>query len=167
MKAHTVVRRRGSHIFKTVGSQMAVRLSAPRAGRPLPPGRFLVLISVRDWVDHRGILRLELKNPVTSSGIAGSISYFWCRDSSVGIATGYWMDGRGSIPGRGNIFFFSIVSGPARGLSQPPIQWVSGALSPEVRRPGREADHSSPPSAEVKNGGAVPPFPHTSSWPVA
>jgi hypothetical protein len=43
-----VVRRRGSHIFYTIGLQMAVRLSASRAGRPLPPGRFLVLISVRD-----------------------------------------------------------------------------------------------------------------------
>jgi hypothetical protein len=29
------------------GSQMAVRLSALRAGRPLPPGRFLVLMYVR------------------------------------------------------------------------------------------------------------------------
>jgi hypothetical protein len=28
------VRRRGSHIFYTIGSQMAVRLSALRAGRP-------------------------------------------------------------------------------------------------------------------------------------
>jgi hypothetical protein len=29
-----------------VGLQMAVKLSALRAGRPLPPGRFLVLISI-------------------------------------------------------------------------------------------------------------------------
>jgi hypothetical protein len=46
MEAHRVVRRRGSHIFLAIGSQMAVR-SALRAGRPLPPGIFLVLISVR------------------------------------------------------------------------------------------------------------------------
>jgi hypothetical protein len=47
VKAHRVVRRRGSHIFQTISSEMAVRLSASCAGRPLPPGRFLVLISVR------------------------------------------------------------------------------------------------------------------------
>jgi len=32
-----------------------------------------------------------------------------------------------------------------------PIQWVSGALSPGVKQPGREADHSHPSSAEFKN----------------
>jgi hypothetical protein len=52
---------------------MAVRLSALRAGRPLPPGRFLVLISATGCVDPRAIVRLEgfrqLKNRVTSSGI--------------------------------------------------------------------------------------------------
>jgi len=36
------------------------------------------------------------------------------------------------------------------GPTQPPIQWVPGALFLEVKRPGREADHSPPPSAEVK-----------------
>jgi hypothetical protein len=33
VKAHMFVRRRGSHIFYTIASQMAVRLSALRAGR--------------------------------------------------------------------------------------------------------------------------------------
>jgi hypothetical protein len=33
------VRRRGSHIFQTIGSQMAVKLSASRFGRTLPPER--------------------------------------------------------------------------------------------------------------------------------
>jgi hypothetical protein len=36
------VRCRGSHIFYKISSQMAVRLSALRTGRPLPPGIFLV-----------------------------------------------------------------------------------------------------------------------------
>jgi hypothetical protein len=34
--------------------------------------------------------------------------------------------------------------------TQSPIQWVLGALSLVVKRLGREADHSSPFSAEVK-----------------
>jgi hypothetical protein len=37
------------------------------------------------------------------------------------------------------------------GPTQPPIQWVPGALSLGVKQPGREVDHSSPSSAEVKN----------------
>jgi hypothetical protein len=51
---------------------MVVRLSALHAGRPLPPERFLVLFTVRGWVDLKAIVRLEgsrqLKNPITSSG---------------------------------------------------------------------------------------------------
>jgi hypothetical protein len=37
-----------SQIVYTIGLQMAARLSALRTDSPLPPGRFLVLISVRD-----------------------------------------------------------------------------------------------------------------------
>jgi hypothetical protein len=33
------------------------------------------------------------------------------------------------------------------------IQWVPGALSPRVKRAGREADHSTPVNAEVNNPG--------------
>jgi hypothetical protein len=33
---------------------------------------------------------------------------------------------------------------------QPPFQCVPTAVSPGVKRPGREADHSPPTSAEVK-----------------
>jgi hypothetical protein len=37
--------------------------------------------------------------------------------------------------------------------------WFRGGL----KRPRREFDHSPPSSAEVNNGGAIPPLPHTSS----
>jgi hypothetical protein len=50
---------------------MAVSLSILRAGPPLPPGKFLVLISVRGSVDPRAIVGLEglgkLKKKSTST----------------------------------------------------------------------------------------------------
>jgi hypothetical protein len=56
--------------FLDIGSQMVVRLSALLASYPLPPGRFLVLISIRGWVDPKALLWLEgfgkLKNPLKS-----------------------------------------------------------------------------------------------------
>jgi hypothetical protein len=48
------------------------------------------------------------------------------------------------------IFLFTTASITALGHTQPPIQWVPGALSLGVKRPGREADHSPPSSAGVK-----------------
>jgi len=42
------------------------------------------------------------------------------------------------------------VSRTALGPTQSSIQWVPGALSLGAKRPGREADHSPPSSAEVK-----------------
>jgi hypothetical protein len=49
-------------------------------------------------------------------------------DSSVGIAMGYRLNGRGSITGRVKIFLFSTASRPALRPTQPSIQWVLGAL---------------------------------------
>jgi hypothetical protein len=64
----------------------------------------------------------------------------------------YGLDDRGSIPDRGRGFFFS----PLRPdwLWGPPSLLFNGYWGPfpggEVR-PGRDADHSTPSSAEVKN----------------
>jgi hypothetical protein len=55
-----------------------------------------------------------------------------------------------SSPGSVKNFLFSKSSTPALGSTQPPIQWVPGVLSPGVKQPGREANHSPPASAEVK-----------------
>jgi hypothetical protein len=49
------------------------------------------------------------------------------------------------------IFLFDIMSRPALGPTQSPIQRVPEALSLGIKRPEREADHSLPSSAEVKN----------------
>jgi hypothetical protein len=57
------------------------------------------------------------------------------------------------------MFLSAIASRPAPLPTQPPIQCVPGAPSPEIKRQGREADNSLPSSAEVKNGGAIPPLP--------
>jgi hypothetical protein len=42
----------------------------------------------------------------------------------VGIATGYGLDGLGSIPGRGKIFLFCTSSRPTLGSTKPPTQWI-------------------------------------------
>jgi hypothetical protein len=66
------------------------------------------------------------------------------------------LNGRGSIQGRGRKFFFT--SRRPDQLWGPPSLYLmgNGALSTVVKRPGLEADHPPPSSAEVKNGGARP-----------
>jgi hypothetical protein len=76
------------------------------------------------------------------------------------IATGYELESRGSNLDRAR--FFSSPQRPDR-LCGPlglPSSGYRGALSPGVKRPGREADHSPPSNAEVKNGGAIPSLAH-------
>jgi hypothetical protein len=82
-------------------------------------------------------------------------------DSSVGIATDDGLDGQDLNPGRNKIFIFSTTSRPALWHTQSPIQLVPGVISSGIKRPWREAYCSPPSSAEVKNGEAIPPLPHT------
>jgi hypothetical protein len=72
-------------------------------------------------------------------------------DSAVDIVTGYGLDD-GGVGVRVQVVsrIFSTSSRPALGPSQPPIQWVPGALSPGVKRQGRESDHSPSASSEVE-----------------
>jgi hypothetical protein len=80
--------------------------------------------------------------------------------------TGWTIGVLGFDPRRGlRIFLFTTASRTALGPTQPPIQWVPGALSLGLKRPGRKADHSCPSSAEVKE--CVELYlhsPNTPSW---
>jgi len=76
------------------------------------------------------------------------------------------VDDQSSIPGResNTNFPFATASGMVLEPTQPPIQWEAWALTPGVKRPGSETDHSPPPSAEVKNAWSYASTPRTSSW---
>jgi hypothetical protein len=74
-------------------------------------------------------------------------SYERSRLSSGSIVSDYGLDDRANgvrSPAGAKDFFL--------GAPQLPVQWVPGVLSPGVKaRPGRDADHSPPSSAEVVN----------------
>jgi hypothetical protein len=60
----------------------------------------------------------------------------------------------------------TVYTSPDRfwGSTQQPIQWVPDALSPGVKRSGRDADHSARTSVEVKKMWIDTTTPHTPSW---
>jgi hypothetical protein len=49
------------------------------------------------------------------------------------------------------MYLFFKASGPNKGPTQPPTQWVTADFLLAINRPGRDADHSPSFSAEVKN----------------
>jgi hypothetical protein len=80
-------------------------------------------------------------------------------------ATGYGLHDSGSTSGRGRRFL-SIIQSPDH-IRGPPSLLPNGCRGVhylEVKRPECEADQWQPSTAEVKNNGAIPPLPYTSSW---
>jgi hypothetical protein len=59
--------------------------------------------------------------------------------------------------------YFSLLPSVQTGFGPHPVSYPmdTGASFPEA---GRKADHSRPPRAEAKNGAAMTPLPHMSSW---
>jgi hypothetical protein len=84
------------------------------------------------------------------------------QDKSVGIAMGWTAGVQFSAGAR--VSLYSAASRPALRPTQPPSQWVSRALSQEVKQLGHGADQSLPSSANIKNGGAIHPLPRMSLW---
>jgi hypothetical protein len=69
------------------------------------------------------------------------------RDSSVGTATGYGLDGPGIESRWGARFFAHVQTGPGAHLATSTMGTES---FPGVKRPGRDADHPPSFSAEIK-----------------
>jgi hypothetical protein len=62
----------------------------------------------------------------------------------------------------------SIQTGSGTHTASYPIgNGERGPYPWRLKRQEREGDHSPSSRAEVKNGGAMPPLPHTSSWRAA
>jgi hypothetical protein len=87
----------------------------------------------------------------------------WTQSHPILNKKNYLRDYTASLPAK-NKRFFSTLQRPDW-LWSPPSLLFNGysRLSPRVKRPGREAYHSPPYSAEVKNSGAKPSLPHMSS----
>jgi hypothetical protein len=114
--------------------------------------------------DHIEILKNDYDVPMFQYRLFFNSNIFlWKRDRAVGITTGYGLDDQGigvqaplgarifTSPCRPDRFWGpSLSSRQILGPTQPPIQWVLVFLSPDVKRPGREADHSPPSCTKVK-----------------
>jgi len=86
------------------------------------------------------------------------------RDSSVGIATRYGLDGPGIESRWGARFSTPVQTGPG---VHPAFYTVGTSSFPEVKQPGRGIDHPPPSSTEVKERAELYLYsPFGPSWPV-
>jgi hypothetical protein len=111
-----------------------------------PPGTHCIegCVRPRTGFEYMSNLRPVILEKSRNAWSRGSCQY---SDWTTGWMTGVQFPG-GAIM---EMLLMATVSTPALGPSQPPIQWVSGALFLWVKRPEREADHFPPFSTEVKN----------------
>jgi hypothetical protein len=86
----------------------------------------------------------------------GDIPPRWTRGQTIGVLG---FDSRRGL----RIFLFTTSSRAALGPTQPLIQWVLWSLSLGIKWLGREADHSPPSSAEIKEW--VELYLHSSNTP--
>jgi hypothetical protein len=92
-----------------------------------------------------------------------SFNFICAPDSSVGIATGYGLDGPGIESRCGR-----CLTHLSRPWGPPSLLYNWYRLSfPEVKRPGRDVDHPTPTTAEVKETVELYLYsPSGPSWPV-
>jgi hypothetical protein len=106
------------------------------------------------WRQYKSQRRWSVQNNNNTTSCTDNIGSW---DSAVGISTGYGLDDRRvgvRVPVGSRIFSKSFR--PALGS----IQWVPGALSLGLKRPGREADYPPPASAEVKKNVYISTLPY-------
>jgi len=82
----------------------------------------------------------------------------WSAPLHLHLNLGYWVNDRGSIPGRGWDLSHCIQTGTG---AHPTSYPKGNGDSPGVKRPERDYSHLVP---RLRMRGAVPPLPHTSSW---
>jgi hypothetical protein len=90
--------------------------------------------------------------------LATLCSLLWIQESSVDVATGHWLDGRGSISGKGkrcSLLCSAQTCSEAHPASFP--KGIGDSLGTKL--PGLETKHSLPSSAAVKNCGAIFHYP--------
>jgi hypothetical protein len=146
------------------------RTAIRRSGGIAPP--FLTpALDGGEWLashHSRFTLRYPLDRRQGGSPPQMNFASMWCTHcaritQSVRLVPGWTAEVRSSSPGNGKLFHLFTSSRAPLEPTQPPIQWVAGARSPGVKRPGRETDHSPPSRAKIKNGGVIPSLLHTSS----
>jgi hypothetical protein len=126
---------------------MAVTLSALRASYLLTPGRFLVLISVRGWVNHRAMARLagldELKNPMISKIQSATFGLY--HSASTHYATACFSEHLFRI--RNSVMYIEVLPWwlgriVSSGIKRRVVRWKSTDVSEE---------YMSLPSSGLKN----------------
>jgi hypothetical protein len=110
--------------------------------------------------EPRRLTTLWTSRPVT--GIDFYFLHLKTRDSATGRAKGLTVWSR--LPQGQDSSLLHSNQTASWAHPAPCLMGAGGTIYPGFKWLGRGADYSPPSSAEVKNGGALPPLPHMSSW---